>query len=270
MRRKTQAEFNKEVNNKFNGKFVVLGEYTNQRCRIDLKCKKHNHTFSQTAGDVISGKHGCKFCISEVKGAPRLSLSEMKARLPNGFSYVSGYISIKSKCRIKCKKHDLIWEPVVDNVIRGHGCPQCKQDAVVANRYKRKTYILGKTEISVQGYEPYALDWLQTKYKSSDIVAGSGIKKGAFKWVDCEGTVRWTFPDIYIKSTQTLIEVKSTYTLGIDVKKGWLRTNKAKARSADKQGIKYSLLVVKPNGSVRKLPKLWYQWPRDKIYAYVQ
>jgi len=66
----------------------------------------------------------------------------------------------------------------------------------------------------IQGFEGNAIDILLNTYKEDDIeTSRKEITKlvGSFMY-NLEGIDRRYFPDIYIKSINTIIEVKSEYT----------------------------------------------------------
>jgi hypothetical protein len=83
--------------------------------------------------------------------------------------------------------------------------------------YRKKVFIFpsGRIEI-IQGYEHFALcDLLDSGYQEEDIiVSNSEIGKliGSIWYKDKSGQKRIYYPDIYIKSENKLIEVKSEYT----------------------------------------------------------
>jgi hypothetical protein len=82
------------------------------------------------------------------------------------------------------------------------------------NSYKRKTYVLpsGK-ELICQGYEPFALDKLinEENIDENDIV--TGCKNVPTIWYNYDNNKKHRhFVDIFIKSQNRCIEVKSTWT----------------------------------------------------------
>lgn len=78
-----------------------------------------------------------------------------------------------------------------------------------AKKYKEYTLPSGKV-IKVQGYEPFALNDLLKIYKEEDIITErKDIPRITYKTDD---KTRYYFPDIYIKSINKIIEVKSTWT----------------------------------------------------------
>lgn len=86
------------------------------------------------------------------------------------------------------------------------------------NSVKYKEYKLPSGRIvKVQGYEPQALDKLLQLYDELDIIIG--VKNihteiGKIKYFQ-ENKERSYYPDFYIKSINTIIEVKSTYTYNL-------------------------------------------------------
>jgi hypothetical protein len=81
--------------------------------------------------------------------------------------------------------------------------------AHTAKSYKNYTTPTGRI-IKVQGFEPYALDELYKLYSEDDIVTDRKLIP-KIEYID-DSIKRFYFPDIYIKSINKIIEVKSTWT----------------------------------------------------------
>jgi hypothetical protein len=78
-----------------------------------------------------------------------------------------------------------------------------------ARKYKQHTMPSG-TIRKVQGYEPFALHDLLKSYKEDDIKTDrKDIPRIAYQK---DGKDKYYFPDIYLPSINTIIEVKSTWT----------------------------------------------------------
>lgn len=109
-----------------------------------------------------------------------------------------------------------------------------------------KSYMLNNNEIFVQGYEPYCLDDLinDENIEESDIL--SGFKSvPSVTYVDPnDNKQRKYFPDIYIKSQNKVIEVKSIYTLAIDPE-----IIKAKLKACKDFGFEVELRVYDKDGN---------------------
>ena len=90
----------------------------------------------------------------------------------------------------------------------------------ISNSFKYKDYIFesGRSE-KVQGYEPICVDYLLNTYDEEDIVIGFKIKEhtGYFSYVDVDSKKRTYIPDIFVKSENLVIEVKSVWTFSRNV-----------------------------------------------------
>lgn len=117
-------------------------------------------------------------------------------------------------------------------------------DKMVTSSWRRKEYKLGKRTVTVQGYEPQALDWLikNTYIKPEEIKCGRDkeVPVIPYKW---EGKSRSYHPDIFVPRLNLVIEVKAVRTYVSD-----LGRNLEKARSTKIQGYKYMFLVMNDKG----------------------
>ncbi|HRW21423.1 MAG TPA: hypothetical protein P5509_05575, partial [Bacteroidales bacterium] len=92
----------------------------------------------------------------------------------------------------------------------------------------------------LQGYEPQVLDKLLQTYSEDDIIVG--IKE----IINTIGIIRYKFknnehryyPDFYIKSTNTIIEVKSQWTFD-----KWREKNIAKQKACLAQGFNFKFII---------------------------
>jgi hypothetical protein len=78
-----------------------------------------------------------------------------------------------------------------------------------AFNFKDYTCPSGK-KVRCQGYEPLALDILHKKYDEDDIVTSK--KDVPEIWYEFEEKTHRYFPDIFVKSKNLIVEVKSVYT----------------------------------------------------------
>lgn len=111
-----------------------------------------------------------------------------------------------------------------------------------AKAYKHK---FGRRTYMVRGYERFAFDYFAEKNISyTDVVNSAALGLPTFCYND-----RLYVPDFYIKSANTVVEVKSTYTLGLKSRKVF-NTVKAKARAVERDGFKFLLLVYSRDGTL--------------------
>ena len=111
------------------------------------------------------------------------------------------------------------------------------------NTYKRKTFCFpsGRTEIC-QGYEPECFYDLLSEYTEDDIIVGWPSEEEGFPAIyydnpETDKKSRY-YPDGYIKSTNTVIEVKSTRTYEIAAEK-----NEVKFKRVQEMGYNLELHI---------------------------
>ncbi len=115
------------------------------------------------------------------------------------------------------------------------------------NAYKLKSYFLpsGK-EIMLQGFEHFAIDILLKEYNidENDIVL-SKTEVPEIWYLDEEQKKHRHYVDIYIKSLNKCIEVKSTWTLKKQYNEIFI-----KQRTAKTIGYEYEIWVIDVKGNL--------------------
>jgi len=117
------------------------------------------------------------------------------------------------------------------------------------NRFKkRKEYTLSTGEvIHLQGYEPFGIDYLKTKYQENQIQYRK--KDMPELWYNWQKKTRRYYCDFFVADDNLVVEIKSTFTLSRD-----LDIVKQKILSAQTKGYKVLLLVFDRYGQVELSP----------------
>lgn len=114
-------------------------------------------------------------------------------------------------------------------------------------RYKKKKYIMPSGNIiQIQGCENFCLDYLLKTFDETDIIIGNKlIEKEIGKiFYDQDNKQKRYFPDIYIKSENRIIEVKSWYTYNGEGKNSNLfKTNLLKKYGTIKKGLAFNFFI---------------------------
>jgi len=136
---------------------------------------------------------------------------------------------------------------VATNVER-YGCEHPIGSTTIATGYQWKEYKYPSGKIiKVQGYEPQCLNDMVMKYGEDDLQFGTEL---AVKVKYELNGPRTYFPDGLIVSTNTVIEVKSEWTLGLGLVDGVLN---AKRQACLDAGYKFQLRVYNKKGD-------WYEY----------
>lgn len=133
-------------------------------------------------------------------------------------------------------------------MVETYGVEYCMQNPDIAEKSFKKsvykkiyTFPSGRQE-HVQGYEPFAIDHLLSEYSENDIYLGKNVPR--IKYEDKNGKSCVYYPDIYIPTTNTLIEVKSKHTMNINYNK-----NIIKFQAAAKEGYRFLLWIFDSDGT---------------------
>jgi hypothetical protein len=117
-------------------------------------------------------------------------------------------------------------------------------EKILKSAYKIKEYVLPSGKIvPIQGYENHVIDFLLTEHSEEDIVISFDIPFEFFYFLD--GAEHRYYPDIFLKSKNKIIEVKSTYTVTQNIQK-----NIEKQHSVLNEGIGYEVWVVDGDGAI--------------------
>jgi hypothetical protein len=116
-------------------------------------------------------------------------------------------------------------------------------DKRMKGTFKYKDYLMPSGIIvKVQGNEPKALDILLKKYSENDIIVElkNMIKTiGHIYYIGADNKTHEYHPDIYIKNTNTIIEVKSLYFFNLHK-----QTNLTKEKACLQQGFNFEFMII--------------------------
>jgi predicted nuclease of restriction endonuclease-like RecB superfamily len=230
---------------------TLIGDYTkfNQRMCIRYRCSCG--TLSEKRFEMLNIYRYpyCESCSLKLKEKKNVETCMKKY----GVSNASKHIDIKNKINEvflnkygdhpkRTKEVQEKWVTTCLEKYGGHPNQNVEVQAKAEkNSYIHKDYMLPSGDvIKLQGYEPFALDDLLQKYEETDIIIGRG-NVPRIQYIS-NGIKRVYFPDFYIKSTNTIIEIKSEWTLQLTT----CRLS-SKAEAVIKEGYKYEVLVYGSN-----------------------
>lgn len=107
-------------------KFFDLENYGGIKSKIKGFCKDHGY-FKKRCVELVQGK-GCPTCASENR---KLTLDQIKEKALklykeelDDFSLME-YKNTMDKVKLRCLKHDKVYETTIGNYLSGHRCPSC-------------------------------------------------------------------------------------------------------------------------------------------------
>ena len=170
-----------------------------------------------------------------------------------GVDNISQLESIKLKKKLKSKSKTQeekleIRRKYEETCLERYGVSHLSQDSdfleeILKKSFSFKSYRLpsGKV-ISLQGYEPEAMNYLLKNYSESDLITkNSEIESniGRIFYYDINQKKHRYFPDIYIKSENLVIEVKSDFTYNLNI-----QINQIKKNAILNSDINFNFIII--------------------------
>jgi hypothetical protein len=185
---------------------------------------------------IIEKRNGT---LIERYGGVGMASEELYSKMKNtnmekyGVEYYSSTNDWYDKCvRTALEKYGKEWVSKVDSI-------NAKQQSGGYSYYDFE-FPSGKV-VRVQGYEPKVLAKLVVDYSENDIIVGvqNIIDEIGFFHYEYENETHRYYPDIYIKSQNRVVEVKSTYTFNKEKEKNLL-----KRESVLNKNINFNFIIL--------------------------
>lgn len=184
------------------GNVKALSTFKGQNQLLTVECLRCAYTWDAWPGSLRRG-HGCTLCAQE-----RIKKNNLK----------------KYGVENSAQRPEVI-EKRRRTMLRKYGVERALQNKEIFDKnlttaFKHKDYCLGKRVVKLQGYEPQAVDYIREVYKikPSDIECGIGSAVPSILYT-YRGKQYAYHPDIWIKSLNRIVEVKSAYTYRSSLKK---------------------------------------------------
>jgi len=267
----SEEKFTLEIEEKTGHSILLLDNQTREVFYQCGNCNEKNHSFIQSM-KVNTGY--CHHCQNDQF---KLNYYDIKNRVEEKglllLTEKNSYKNNKQKLQFKCICGNY-HESVLIDIMKGKLCKMCKvtkykntclekygEDNVSkvyeffskiqfhSLSHKKIILPITKRELIVMGYEPKAIMFLlqqeidpilKIKIEEDDIIVGKDVPRFRYKLDD--DTKHVYFPDIVIRNTTLIIEVKSIYTFHYHV-----RTNYLKFRQVVKDGYILRLLMFNGN-----------------------
>ena len=126
---KTQEQYVEELKLK-NPNIIAIGQYINHSTKIMHKCLKHNYEWMASPHTILSGC-GCPMCKNDkLSNAFKISHDEYVNKLyavNKNIVVLGEYVNARTPIKHKCLIDGWEWDATPENLLKGHGCPQCNK-----------------------------------------------------------------------------------------------------------------------------------------------
>ncbi len=241
-----------------------IGGYAGNHNHCTHMCKVCKTVFKSIPYSMFEslGK-GCKKCATkDVQELRRVRCQEEYYEVLNeaGCTMLpaESYKTAKTKIKHKCTKCGYERHISPDFMKRLNKCTNCSPKNKV-----QEILLKGKVFL-INGYEGMALKTLLRKYKVGDVATFLSGEVPIIKY-RYKGKNRRYYPDLFVKSENGLVEVKSLATLGLkpfplDKRSDSERfyENAEKAKAVVQSQYKFKLMVFNKDGTRMRVPSKWY------------
>lgn len=261
----------------------IISEYINNKTPVLFKCRCDNK-IRKRIDNIFNNPHQtfCKYCglmNGDIKDPRHRKGTKFSFNYTNklfegkGLNLLTKRITGPSQLvDVKCKCGK-IFKAQISNILSNgkytqHQCKECKnkqrektfkdlyggigfasaelndKSTIKGYKFKNYTWKDGSITTHLQGYEPFALEYLESiGYVSEDII-NKKCEVPRIKYIH-EGKIKYYFPDFYVPNENKVIEVKSLWTEKLHKDKCEL-----KKLATIKDGFKY--LYIMFNGDLRR------------------
>lgn len=185
MKKKTHEEYVEQLK-RVNPNINIIGQYVNANTKIEHKCLIHNICWMNTPSRMLQGV-GCEKCHAEKIHASKTRsheeyIEQLKKANPDIIP-IENFKTIHEKIPHYCKKHNVYWDVIPDNVLRGHGCPKCRGEKI--------------TQKNSKSFEQYRKE-LQEKHPNIECIGEyvNGTTPVMHRCKDCG--YKWSSQPIYV------------------------------------------------------------------------
>ena len=121
-KRKTHEEFVTDLR-EVSASISVIGEYTNCRTKILVRCDTCGYQWLAGPSDLLGG-HGCPRCSKKERKTTSRFCKEVAVVNPS-IEVMDEYINTSTKIKVRCTACGYSWMANPSTLLCGNGCPSC-------------------------------------------------------------------------------------------------------------------------------------------------
>ena len=128
-RKKTDAEFKKEVYDLVNDEYTFLDHYVNARTKLRVKHNKCGNIYEVKPMYFVNLSSRCPYCSRNTKKTDAQFKQEVKNLVRTEYTFLDPYQGANNKIKVKHNKCGNIYHVKPSHFLDGTRCPYCKGNA---------------------------------------------------------------------------------------------------------------------------------------------
>ena len=184
-KKKTDAEFKKEVFDLVGNEYTFLDSYVTARTRIKVKHNKCGNIYDVTPNDFTNGRR-CHRCASNARKTNEQFKKEVYNLVGDEYTFLDSYINSRTEIRVKHNICGNAYKVKPSNFLTGRRCPYCNGKAKKSDhQFKKEVFDLVGDEYTFLDTYVNKRTKLRVKHNNCGSVykvAPSNFLKGARCW----------------------------------------------------------------------------------------
>ena len=143
-KRKTDAQFKKEVYDLVGNEYTFLDTYINNSTKIRVKHNKCNNVYKIRPNSFLNRGSRCPYCANKAKSKDDTQFKqEVFDLVGDEYTFLDPYVNAQTKLRVKHNKCGNIYKIKPNNFLTGRRCPYCSSSAKRTDaQFKKEIYDL--------------------------------------------------------------------------------------------------------------------------------
>ncbi len=269
MKRFTQLEYETILEKSTNGRIVCLGRYKSTVLKILHACVNCGYCWKVVPSSFIHRNMACPSCECNGSSSTKTQEGICVDRLFTANPDLLFLRRVNYGAEYLCTICGYIWT-ATQFVPERTKCKHCGavKRAENTNKWQRHPIKLKGTWYNLQGYEDYAIIYLSSigfDVNSLSLTVDEG--KPIIIYEE-DNRVRQYLPDFYHSDTNTVFEVKSTWTFAGNDQ--YFNNIKNKRDACLKNGFKFELLCMNTDGTKIPIPKFWRMYDLKSMQKFLK
>lgn len=144
---------------------VPVGQYAGPDVKMQFYCTRCENTFTATPAELLSTKKArCPICMRRKFSHAEL-VAKIQAILPD-VEILGPVARMGGTVKARCKKDGYEWHPFVHNLLKGEGCPKCKNRLKITEEQFRARVAETLPDIEILGNFTKMTDRIEVRCKT--------------------------------------------------------------------------------------------------------